>query len=65
MRSFIAAHERIHAPLRVRWGARAPTAEELLVLDLERADVPLDLIQSSSTVAIGVRKGARFKPTGG
>ena len=39
----VAPYQGVHAPLRVRRRTRSPAAEILLVFDLQRADVPLDL----------------------
>ena len=39
------AHEGIEAPLGVRGRPLAPAAEKLLVLDLQRANIALDLAQ--------------------
>ena len=41
----ISAQKRFHAPLRVRRRSRTPAAEELFVLNLQRAHIALDLIQ--------------------
>ena len=41
----IAPNQRLHTPLRIRGRTRAPATEVLLVLNLQRADIPLDLTE--------------------
>ena len=55
-----AAQQTIHAPLRVRGRPWTAAAEELLVFDLQRASVPLDLIQIVVTM-VGMADSPKWR----